>query len=271
MAEARADEASRSPHSATPTASQREGDALIEDVSGTKPHGMMPTFLAANSRAVLENATRSGDDTPLCPSKSGSTPVASSRSQTPRSSVIVPTAPAEPDGVEGAMTETATYGTRSRNRNGNARPNYAEDQDMDFEISSTAATKKKAAQDLSTPAPNAAEAKRAEDFTRFVVGHSKETTPATSSVPAPSKKRKAVGSTPQQSNTPPAATTPVPSALRKAATSANQPMIRETNMMTFTKHKSCLNKKGELVADDGTKLSVNGKPAQLGGVLAFPF
>ena len=25
------------------------------------------------------------------------------------------------------------------------------------------------------------------------------------------------------------------------------------------KHKSCLNKKGELVADDGTKLAINGK------------
>lgn len=29
--------------------------------------------------------------------------------------------------------------------------------------------------------------------------------------------------------------------------------------MSFGKSRSCLNKKGELVADDGTKLNVNGK------------
>ncbi|KXL46051.1 hypothetical protein M433DRAFT_153946 [Acidomyces richmondensis BFW] len=259
MAEARAYEASRSLHSATPAASQPEGDALVENASGTKSHRMTPTsFLAVNSRAVLENATRSGDATPLDPSQSGSTPtVAPSRSQTPRPSASVQSAPAEPNGVDGVMTETATYGTRSRNRMGNARPNYAEDQDMDFEISTTAATKKKASQESGLPTPSAAEAKRAEDFTRLVVGHSKETTPASSNAPAPSKKRKTVGSTPQQSNTTPTATTPVTSALRKTALSAISAGTRETNVMTFTKHKSCLNKKGELVADDGTKLSVN--------------
>jgi len=175
--------------------------------------------------------------------------------------------PADPDGP---------YGTRSRNR---TRINYAEDQEMDLEYSSAATTKKKASTHHNNPpplGPSVAETKRASESTKLTthdggVPHTyKESTPGSSGAPATSsKKRKAAGALPQHSQPPPANAAAAPSVARKsglsastsasASASASSTKARETNVMTFTKHKSCLNKRGELVADDGQKLSVNGK------------
>ncbi|CAK4031978.1 Lid2 complex component snt2 [Lecanosticta acicola] len=145
----------------------------------------------------------------------------------------------------------ATYGTRSRNRT-NTRPNYAEDQDMDFEFSSAATTtsKKKAAD---APPPLQTTSLQAVN----VAGPSnKESTPTNSGAgTATSKKRKAPAAALQQ--TAAASSIPPPAAVRKSGASASSAMARETNVMTFSKHRNTLNKKGELVADDGTKLSVN--------------
>lgn len=173
-----------------------------------------------------------------------------------------------------AAIDAATYGTRSRNRTGTARPNYAEDQDMDFEYSN--ALKKKSANDP-TAVPTGsnggqAEAKRASDFAHFIAVNSSNG-PATGSMPkeytpgtpvlssSVSKKRKATAApaAAAATGTPPPANTPQNAAMRKAAPTSV--VTRETNAMTFTKHRSCLNKKGELVADDGTKLCINGKLA----------
>lgn len=170
------------------------------------------------------------------------------------------------DGAGGNMTETAaTYGTRSRNRTGNARPNYAEDQEMEIDYSSaaTTATKKKPTSDAMPASQAAADSKRAQEFNRLVAGmngatpHSDSPGPKESTPTAPtnSKKRKAA-TAPMSTQTPPVSNSPAPTATRKPAASLST--ARETNIMTFTKHKSCLNKKGELVADDGTKLCVNG-------------
>ena len=231
-----------------------------------QPQQMAPSaFQAVNSMPFTAHLTPGkGSNNLPAPPKDGpaaqTTPQAgqlpSNASQALRSAV-------QADGLDGATPDTsATYGTRSRNRAGNPRPNYAEDQEMEVDSTLTS-TKRKAPAD---PLQNASEAKRGPEHPRPVGGNMnglsantdpgrpKESTPATTSV---SKKRKA-GGVPAAVQTPPA-NSPVPNATRKwgAATATG----RETNIMTFWKHKSCLNKKGELVADDGTKLSVDGKPA----------
>lgn len=175
--------------------------------------------------------------------------------------------------VDQSMTSDAiTYGTRSRNRTGNARPNYAEDQETDFEAAGTSSKKTAAAESAAVAAQSNAGTKRASDFARLIAykgsGTSvngegpKESTPSTTgATSSSSKKRKAAGPPAQvAASTPPTtsnATMPSVTSARKLAPASST--ARETNVMTFTKHKSCLNKKGELVADDGTKLCINGE------------
>ncbi|KAK5124127.1 hypothetical protein LTR85_001830 [Meristemomyces frigidus] len=220
------------------------------------------SFQAVNARAVSQNAARSTPPTAPAASSAqsrGSPAVAPSASQTAQPFSNHQPTPPQFDGMDGVMADPATYGTRSRNRTGNARPNYAEDQDMDFDHS---ATKKKSSGGGQTPALQQPEdAKRADDVARFTAVNNsaaKELTPG-AAVPAASssKKRKAASNLAQQAQPSSASTPPAPVALRKPATSSLSAMTRETNVMTFTKHRSCLNKKGELVADDGTKLAVN--------------
>lgn len=242
----------------------------------------VPSFLAINSQAVAENANNSvspaaqGSEPsdPASPSKAAAVaqdapPTAQNTSETTQ-----PTdSTSQTDAPDAAMSaDVATYGTRSRNRTGNARPNYAEDQDMDFEMTSTAATKKKATTDAAGATPqNSGDPKRARgDLQQLLTGSGAATPTSTNGVnggestpgPAsnPSKKRKAAGPPATLTQTPPVANSSAPSASRKVA--APSATARETNMVTFTKHKACVNKKGELIADDGMKLSVNGKPDQ---------
>ncbi|KAK4550214.1 hypothetical protein LTR36_003181 [Oleoguttula mirabilis] len=236
--------------------------------SSTRQPQEAPTmsFQAINARAVSDNAARYTPPTAHAASSAqsrGSPAVAPGASQTAQSFSNHQPPPPQYDGMDGVMTDPATYGTRSRNRTGNARPNYAEDQDMDFDHSSAGTTKKKASGGGLTPVPQPQEeAKRADDFARFTAVNNnlagKELTPG-SAVPAASssKKRKATSNLPQQAQPSSASTTPAPVALRKPPTSTSSTLARETNVMTFTRHRSSLNKKGELVADDGTKLAVN--------------
>lgn len=172
-------------------------------------------------------------------------------------------------GLDGTVTESATYGTRSRNRN-NARPNYAEDQEMDLDFTSAATTKPKRDPAHLTPqSQNNPEPRQPQDFARFIpmngTGISNSPQPAGKDTPSASpstttnpKKRKAAAA-PTNLNTTASAGAPTPPAARKPASSAPASTnARETNIMNFAKHKYIPNKKGELVADDGTKLCVNG-------------
>ena len=179
--------------------------------------------------------------------------------------------------LDGNMDD-ATYGTRSRQRAGNGRPNYAEDQEMDFEYTSAATTgKRKAANVSAAQNPVAGQTGRANETTRTMTGTPKGSTPVPANAAAPtSKKRKAAGAMPpvQQGQTPPTSVAPGPVANRRPAVAGASTAGRETNVMTFMKARNCLNKKGELVADDGTKLAINGKPdpanASLFEVAALP-
>lgn len=207
-------------------------------------------FQAVNAKAVSDNL-------------SGST-AAAAQNGASGSGASANSTSAQLDGLDG------TYGTRSRNRTGNTRINYAEDQGEEFEFSSaaTTTTKKKASNEPAPAGQSAADSKRVSDLAKLLSNSNggltttthKESTPGSSGTPAvSSKKRKAAGAVPQHSQTPPAVVQTSAPAARKLTASASSTMARETNVMTFTKHRSSLNKRGELIADDGTKLSVNGK------------
>ena len=254
----------------------------LASTSKASPEMTSTAFQAINANAVAENAGTSVNADAQGSNASAPTPpprdaaVSQETPQTAQTSLEASHAPnpsSQTDGLDGAMSlDIATYGTRSRNRTGNSRPNYAEDQDMEFEFSSAATTtKKKPANDSGASASQTfGEARRAQDFARLIAtgngmpadangASAKESTPGTPGVPSnTSKKRKAAGAPTTLTQTPPVSNSPAPTAARKVTAPSN--MARETNIMTFTKHRSCLNKKGELLADDGTRLSVNGKP-----------
>ncbi|KAI5366591.1 Putative ELM2 domain, BAH domain, Zinc finger, PHD-type, Zinc finger, FYVE/PHD-type [Septoria linicola] len=231
------------------------------------------SFQAINSRAGSEIVRTS---TPTATSQQRGS---SSDLTPPRSDVVPPKAPqtaqtstsvsqpsklsSQMDNLDGAMAE-ASYGTRSRNRT-STRPNYAEDQDMDFEFSSAATTGKKKGTDVSTTAAQTVSegAKRAPDaVTAQAVdgnaGNAKDSSTSTPTTTGTSKKRKAAGNAAAALQANAASATPPPAAARRPAASAGpSTLARETNVMSFLKTRNCLNKKGELIADDGTKLSVN--------------
>jgi hypothetical protein len=167
------------------------------------------------------------------------------------------------------LDPAGSYGTRSR-RGGKERLNYAEDQDADFDFTSAATTTSyKKGASAAANAQNTTDAKRAKESAQLVTpngAHSSANNQTIAKDPAPGatstvtnpKKRKAAG-TATPTNL--ASTPPVSAALSAANMRKQLPssLARETNMLLFSRSKSCLNKKGELVADDGTKLNINGK------------
>ncbi|KXT15670.1 hypothetical protein AC579_6135 [Pseudocercospora musae] len=232
------------------------------------------SFRAINHRALPQNAqiesaaatgNPSGSSSDLTPPRSEAVVVAQDAPQTAQTSTSASqpaksSAPA--DNLDGAMAES-TYGTRSRNRT-NARPNYAEDQDMDFEFSSAATTTtKKKTNDAPAASASSASCKINQsicpDHSNGSGPGTKESTPGPSSAAATSKKRKAAGAAATSLHSQAASATPPPAAAsrKSAAPSTSSSLARETNVMTFSKHRHRLNKNGELIADDGTKLSVN--------------
>ena len=237
--------------------------------SQTSQETTSTSFQAVNARAVAENASTAVNTAAPPPDDDAVAQDASQTAQTSLEASSATKTSTQVDDLDSSMAaDAASYGTRSRNRTGNARPNYAEDQDVDLDSTSAATTKKKHAIDTAAVSAghNNAEAKRAQEFARLIAGNgtstangTKESTPGTPGLASSSsKKRKAAGPPTVLTQTPPASNSPAPPAARKP-TAPSSLNVRETNVMTFTKQRSCLNNKGELVADDGTKLSVNGK------------
>ncbi|KAI1455710.1 hypothetical protein F4805DRAFT_459545 [Annulohypoxylon moriforme] len=194
-----------------------------------------------------------------------------------------------------AMTGPSPYGTRSRNR-GQARPNYAEDKDVDVDMYDSYTEKKddeskKNSRHTSASANGTSDAPRATNstsrkgaapeenkaasngngsHTTSKESHSHSTNNATSNTtPAPtssgpSKKRKALTQS-ASSNAQSHASTPAPTssnttATRRSATQGTSVIAgagyNMTNMMSFERCGAVL-KEGKLVADDGTTLEAN--------------
>ncbi|GAW22966.1 hypothetical protein ANO14919_125130 [Xylariales sp. No.14919] len=189
-----------------------------------------------------------------------------------------------------AMAGPSPYGTRSRNR-GQARPNYAEDRDLDVEMEDAFPEKKeeepkKAMRQVNAAMNGTGDANKtttsstrksaAADDSRTTSSHitnkdAHSTTPATANAtgPAtssgPSKKRKATtqattNNVHSQTSTPtPTPTTLVVTGTRRSAAQAaahTSGGYRETNMLSFEKCGG-MPKDGKMVADDGTVLEAN--------------
>lgn len=181
------------------------------------------------------------------------------------------------------------YGTRSRNRTGNARPNYAEDRELDAEFESGSGRKPQAGGISVTPSqaqpgendksvgvstrrssttisgPTASKATAtnvSKDGLPGMSSFSLNPDPSITSLPVTSKKRKTPGSGVSQSATLPTSGHSVShGTTRRATTVASSGSYRETNMLSFENCKGYL-KNGKLKADDGTILGVNGKSNQ---------
>ena len=177
------------------------------------------------------------------------------------------------------------YGTRSRNRPGITRPNYAEDNDVDFELSAAQANgtskKRTVSSERISHSPSAVDSGESSavvgrrkssvaggSFTSGLASSTKPTeipglssfsaVPNGDAAPSVSKKRKAAHS--QGSVSGHSSSTPTTShtITRQAANAVATTAPRVTNMLTFEKSKAFL-RDGKLEADDGTTLSVNGE------------
>ncbi|KAF5514537.1 E3 ubiquitin-protein ligase SNT2 [Colletotrichum fructicola] len=201
---------------------------------------------------------------------------------------------------DAAMEAANPYGTRSRNRTGSSRPNYAEDRDIDVDMYDDFPEKKdqeskKSARHSNVSATSAQEPPRSNgpsrkaltsDDTKAVSSQNgaKDPQPAANPAPTaqtssssattqPTKKRKATSQAASQAQAAPSA-----AASRKAASGPYASSYAETNMLSF---ESCgaNPKDGKLVADDGTVLAPNdnvylvceppGEPYYLGRIMEF--
>ncbi|TVY83425.1 Lid2 complex component snt2 [Lachnellula suecica] len=201
-----------------------------------------------------------------------------------------------------ATGSAAPYGTRSRNRTGTSRPNYAEDKELDAEFEVAPAAKENlgrkaratdtGASDAGKPTGPGRKAPAAgPEGDQAAQNHHRDPIPGTSTFSAnptvagastqASKKRKAAAQStanqPQQA--PSQSTLPVQTVTRRTSMAAQVAAgFRETNMLSFENCAGHLKGK-KLVADDGTILEVNdhvylvceppGEPYYLGRIMEF--
>jgi hypothetical protein len=175
------------------------------------------------------------------------------------------------------------YGTRSRNRTGTSRPNYAEDKELDAEFDAPSSSKEANGRKVGRvgDASNAVDTARLTgparkipvpeaEHTLTIQSHYREPIPGTSTFSANpaatgpshhSKKRKATSQTTPLQPQPQilASHLATPQAVTRRASLAAHVLtgLRDSNMLSFDDCAGRLNGK-RLVADDGTVLEVNG-------------
>jgi len=186
-----------------------------------------------------------------------------------------------------ALSSAAPYGTRSRNRAGISRPNYAEDKEIDAELEIASPAKdnnigRKMARGTDVGVSGAPDVNKssnparkshnseADQIATVQSYHHKDPIPGTSTFSAKpaattvsnisSKKRKAgsqYGATPSSQT--PGQAPPVQIITRRASVAAQAASgLRQSNMVTFENCRGQLQGK-KLTADDGTDFEVNGK------------
>ncbi|PMD31139.1 hypothetical protein L207DRAFT_640895 [Hyaloscypha variabilis F] len=196
------------------------------------------------------------------------------------------------------------YGTRSRNRTGTSRPNYAEDKELDAEFDAPSSSKEANGRKVGRvgDASNAVDTARLTtparkipvpeaEHTLTIQSHYREPIPGTSTFSANpaatgpshhSKKRKATSQTTPLQPQPQilASHLATPQAVTRRASLAAHVLtgFRDSNMLSFDDCAGRLSGK-RLVADDGTVLEVNdhvylvceppGEPYYLGRIMEF--
>lgn len=194
---------------------------------------------------------------------------------------------AQPSRKNSEEAAAAPYGTRSRNRPGRSRINYAEDTEMDFEMTAAASTNGNASDQPSRSLvaaengqPPVASGKKGagagpgsapwgnpakDNQANLSISGSSATTPAAqSSVAQPTTKRRKHAAKDATNGAQTVATAPSQTTKRsgqaqvQASAAAASPYARESNMMTF-EFSGAMLKDGRLQADDGQTVSINGK------------
>lgn len=266
----------------TPAVSAKPGSAMAagqQDGEGGNSASAAPTPTPAPLEATTHSNHPSRKSTPLptASSRAGSVKVESSRptgAHTPASRDATEARDQAADGSEseqeGAKGKSG-YGTRSRNRRSNARPNYAEDVEMDFE-KTTVAREQASSSDLSlrsSPEANSRENAAAVTKKPAATANGVHAPPNTApGIPGTStfsanpnvsvpRKRKAQAS--QAAGNSGASAQPSQTNTRRSGAfgAAQTLQIRVNNMFSFDRCRATL-KNGKLVSDDGTVFAING-------------
>jgi hypothetical protein len=260
-----------------------------DDAQSSAPNGTNATDELAPSKATSKSSSP-GNSTPATTSMdmSNSAQLSNDASSTldavqdSRDGAEGTPNPAQSSSKDSEENGAAPYGTRSRNRPGRSRPNYAEDTEMDFEMAA-------ASNNGNTSDPVSRDSVAAESGQSSGVSAKKGSGPAqgnaswgnsgpnpkdnspnsntsgtsavtvanqpsTAQPPVKRRKNAANANANQQS-------APVPS--QTGAKRGNQVMVaansaRESNMLTFENTGAML-KNGHMEADDGQTVSINGK------------
>lgn len=170
------------------------------------------------------------------------------------------TASPSPAPVKDPAIDASSYGTRSRNRAGRTRPNYAEDRDLDeFELEPKI---KSNGRKTALEQDSASGSESATSTNKRMAAQHHESVPNGNLAPPPAttntRKRKAIT---QAANNPPVSNSQSAgqSGTRRTSHATQLAIgIRDTNMLSFDNCRAKL-KDQKLVADDGTTLQVNGK------------
>lgn len=192
--------------------------------------------------------------------------------------------PSQPASKDSDENGAVPYGTRSRNRPGRSRPNYAEDTEMDFEMtaaptngnsSDPPSRTSTAAEGGQTPGVsgkkgsgsakgnatggNAGPISKDSPANPNISGAPSVTAATQPSAAQPPVKRRKNAATTNGNH----ASAAAPSQAGAVAKRGNQIMVaansaRESNMLTFENTGAVL-KDGRMVADDGQTMSINGK------------
>lgn len=200
-------------------------------------------------------------------------PVQAASEQPQATSLSTSAAPNNSD-KEATVVGPSPYGTRSRNRPGTSRINYAEDVEMDFELaqpppkaSSNKSTVTSARASKSPPDDDASNKTATAHTSAWSSTQKDSSIPGTSTFSAnpnstathaPPRKRKAAGAATAANGNVTNNTTSLQQTTRRATTALSHQGARETNMYTFEKSKAIL-KNGRLEADDGTVFAVDGR------------
>lgn len=254
--------AAASTHTNSP---HENGDVPAQEPQQTSEAGYEASLPAPSKADSVKSSTANGTQSRAAESQ----PMTASNSTS--------SDPSTKDAVSSG-TGPAVYGTRSRNRTGNSRPNYAEDKELDVEFELASSVKEsngrkpaRVADSASTTEAGQAAAARGAgahepENTPTVQSHHKESIPGTSTFSANptatgthSKKRKGVNQAASQpqlqvptQNTPQAVT-------RRASMATHMGgSLEDSNMLSFENCGGRL-KNNKLVADDGTVLEVNGQ------------
>jgi hypothetical protein len=261
-----------------------------DDAQSNAPNGFTATDEPAISKATSK-ASSTRNSTPAATSLDIRTSVqvpndASSSldaMQDARDTADASPNPAHASSKDSDENGAAPYGTRSRNRPGRSRPNYAEDTEMDFEMAAASAngitsdqpSRDPVAADNAQPSgvsvkkgsgpaqgnaswgnsgPNSIDISANPNISGPSVTAANP--PSTTPVTTTTKRRKnvaATNGTAQNAAPPSQAGAKRGNQITVAANSA-----RETNMLTFENTGAML-KNGHMEADDGQTVSINGK------------